>query len=239
MKTAKIVFGFGMIVSIIFCSGLAMVFDSSTHHEGIAPVQIASAGETTPNRGVICFIKLGSCNGSMHSTVYSGNSNVSAGINVEANNSTLCMAIKIGDSASISGNVNVSGDYIYAESYAKNPTNSTKINVTVAGSNLNMTINTEATSEKTSAAVNLSVEGNNIWLGAYSDDTELYRGFFKGQVKGLLYADEYSGFFIPFSPLPVQTRILKQSPECANAKISNQSSKLKSELCKAGMDAEP
>ena len=227
-----------MIVSIILCSGLAMVFDSSTHHEEIAPVQFASAGETTPNRGVICFIKLGS-SGSMNSTVYSGDSNVSTGINVEGNNSTLCMAIKIGNSASISGNVNVSGDYIYAESYAKNQNNSTKINATVSGSELNMTVNTEASSEQASAAGNLSAEGNNIWLGAYSNDTEHYRGFFKGQVKGMLYADEYSGFFIPFSPLPVQTRILKQSPECANAKISNQSSKLKSELCKMGMGEEP
>ena len=240
MKIAKIVFGFGMIVSIIFCSGLALVlvFDSSTHHEGFAPVQFASAGETAPNGGVICIVKLRS-SGSMNSTVCSGDSNVSTGINVEGNNSTLCMAIKIGDSASISGNVNVSGDYIYAESYAKNQNNSTKINATVSGSELNMTINTEASSEQASAAGNLSAEGNNIWLGAYSNDTEHYRGFFKGQVKGMLYADEYSGFFIPFSPLPVQTRILKQSPECANAKISNQSSKLKSELCKAGMDAEP
>jgi hypothetical protein len=237
MKTAKIVFGFGMIVSIILCSGLAVLFNSATHYGGIAPVQFASAGETAPTWSVISSIEI--TNGSMKSVVrLGGDSNVSAGIIMEANNSTLSMAIETGDSASISGNINASGDYIYAESYAKNQNNSARINVSVAESELNMRMNTEASSEKTGAAVNLSAEGNNIWLGAYSNDTELYRGFFKGHVKGMLYADEYSGFFIPFTPLPVQTRILKQCSECANAKISNQS-KFKSELCKAGMDAEP
>jgi len=227
VKIAKIVFGFGVIVSIILCSGLAN-----------APVQFASAGETAPTWSVISSIEI--TNGSMKSVVRLGNSNVSAGIIMEANNSTLSMTVKTGNSASISGNINASsGDYIYAETYAENQNNSAKINVTVAESELNMTMNTEASSEKAGAAGNFSAAGNNIWLGAYSNDTEHYRGFFKGQVKGLLYADEYSGFFIPFSPLPVQTRILKQCSECANAKISNQSSKLKSELCKAGMDAEP
>jgi hypothetical protein len=208
MKTAKIVFGFGMIVSMILCSGLAVLFNSATHYEGFAPVQFASAGETTPTWSATSSITV--INGSMKSVVrLGGDSNVSAGINVEANNSTLCMTVSTGDSASISGNINASGDYIYAESYAKNQNNSARINATVSGSTLNMTMNTEASSEKTGAAGNFSAEGNNIWLGAYSNDTELYRGFFKGHVKGMLYADEYSGFFIPFSPLPVQTRILK------------------------------
>ena len=210
MKTAKIVFGFGMIVSIILCSGLAN-----------APVQFASAGETAPTWSVRSSIEL--TNGSMKSVVrLGGDSNVSAGINVEANNSTLSMTVNTGDSAFISGNVNASsGDYIYAESYAENQNNSAKINVSVAESNLlNMTMNTEASSEKTGAAGNVSAAGTNIWLGAYSNDTEHYRGFFKGQVKGMLYADGYSGFFIPFKPL------------------SNQS-KLKLELYKAGMDTKP
>ena len=191
-----------MIVSIILCSGIAN-----------APVQFASAGEAAPNWAVISSIEL--TNGSMKSAVrLGGDSNVSAGIIMEANNSTLSMTVKTGDSASISGNVNASsGDYIYTESYAENQNNSAKINVTVAESELNMTMNTETSSEKTGAAGNLSAAGNNIWLGAYSNDTEHYRGFFKEQIKGLLYADEYSGFFIPFSPLIVQTRILKQSPE--------------------------
>ena len=208
MKTAKIVFGFGMIVSMILCSGLAVLFNSATHYEGFALVQFASAGDTTPTWSAISSITV--INGSMKSVVrLGGDSNVSAGIIMEANNSTLCMTIETGDSASISGNVNASGDYIYAESYAKNQNNSARINVTVAESELNMTMNTEASSEKAGAAGNLSAAGNNIWLGAYSNDTEHYRGFFKGQIKGMLYADEYSGFFIPFSPLPVQTRILK------------------------------
>ena len=225
-------------MSIILCSGLAVVFDSATHYEGFALVQFASAGDTTPTWSAISSITV--INGSMKSVVrLGGDSNVSAGINVEANNSTLSMTVNTGDSAFISGNVNASsGDYIYAESYAENQNNSAMINVTVAESELNMTMNTEASSEKTGAAGNLSADGNNIRLGAYSNDTELYRVFFKGQVKGLLYADEYSGFFIPFTPFSAQTRILKQSPECANAKISNQS-KLKSEHCKTGMDAEP
>jgi hypothetical protein len=188
MKIAEIVFGFGMIVGIILCSGLAN-----------ALVQFASAGETAPTWSVRSSIEV--TNGSMKSAVcLGGNSNVSAGIIMEANNSTLQMVINTGDSASISGNINASsGDYIYAESYAENQNNSAMINVSVAESNLlNMTMNTEASSEKTSAAGNLSAAGNNIWLGAYSNDTELYRGFFKEQIKGLLYADEYSGFFIPF-----------------------------------------
>ena len=224
-------------MSIILCSGLAVVFDSATHYEGFALVQFASAGDTTPTWSAISSITV--INGSMKSVVrLGGDSNVSAGIIMEANNSTVSMTIGTGDSASISGNINASGDYIYAESYAKNQNNSARINATVSGSTLNMTMNTEASSEKTGAAGNVSAAGTNIWLGAYSNDTELYRGFFKGQVKGLLYADEYSGFFIPFTPFSAQTRILKQSPECANAKISNQS-KLKSEHCKTGMDAEP
>ena len=235
MKIAKIVFGFGMMVSIILCSGLAMVFNSATHYEGFAPVQFASAGEVlspqslqiyswepcrttmlngtdlnldkkTPTWSVRSTIKV--INGSTKSAVrLGGDSNVSAGINVEANNSTVSMTVKTGDSASISGNINASGDYIYAESYAENQNNSAKINVSVAESNLlNITMNTEASSEKTGAAGNVSAEGTNIWLGAYSNDTERYRGFFKGQIKGLLYADEYSRFFIPFKPHPAQIK---------------------------------
>ena len=235
MKIAEIVFGFGMMVSIILCSGLAMVFNSATHYGRFAPVQFASAGEVlspqsqqiyswepcrttmlngtdlnsdkeTPTWSVISTITV--INGSTKSAVrLGGDSNVSAGINVEANNSTLSMTVNTGDSASISGDVNASGNYIYAESYAENQNNSARINVSVAESNLlNMTMNTEASSEKTGAVGNVSAEGNNIWLGAYSNDTERYRSFFKGQVKGLLYADEYSGFFIPFKPHPAQIK---------------------------------
>ena len=225
MKIAKIVFGFGMIVSIILCPGLAN-----------AQVQFASAGEVlspqspqiyswepcrttmlngtdlnsdkeTPTWSVISTIKV--TNGSMKSAVrLGGDSNVSAGIIMEANNSTLSMTVNTGDSASISGNISASsGDYIYAESYAENQNNSARINVSVAESNLlNMTMNTEASSEKTGAVGNVSAEGNNIWLGAYSNDTEHYRSFFKGQVKGMLYADEYSGFFIPFKPHTAQIK---------------------------------
>ena len=79
MNIAKIVFGFGMIVSIILCSGLAMLFNSATHYEGFAPVQFASAGETTPTWSAISSITV--INGSMKSVVHLGDSNVSAGIN--------------------------------------------------------------------------------------------------------------------------------------------------------------